>query len=115
MMGLFVVLATAVFSWGVQYKTSLYRAETSSSVPAAKLLSERERPAVEAEAPVSRPENLPPVAGQLAFAFMMAWLYLSVPTLRFVCTTAILSWRYNQESTRVFFSFRPPPAPFPAR
>ena len=46
-------LASAVFLWGTEYKVSLYpkHHKTQQAVPIAKLLSERERPAVAAEAP----------------------------------------------------------------
>jgi hypothetical protein len=35
----------AVFSWGLRYKLSLYQAASAQQAPAAKVLSERERPA----------------------------------------------------------------------
>jgi hypothetical protein len=38
------MLGIAVFFWGLQYKLSLYHSE-QGAVPAAKLLSQRERPA----------------------------------------------------------------------
>jgi len=41
-----LVLALAVFAWGLQYKLSLYHSEARrTGVPEAKLLSPRERPA----------------------------------------------------------------------
>jgi hypothetical protein len=37
------LLSFAVFSWGLQYKLSLYHTSTAKSAPLAKLLSQRER------------------------------------------------------------------------
>ncbi|WP_158824199.1 hypothetical protein [Granulicella sp. S156] len=48
-----VALAFAVFVWGLQYKVSLYySAAAQHAIPAAKLLSQRERPL--ASAPLER-------------------------------------------------------------
>jgi hypothetical protein len=46
-----LLLALAVFGWGLHSKLSLYhvRARASETAPIAKLLSERERPAVTAQ------------------------------------------------------------------
>jgi hypothetical protein len=43
-----LVLSAAVFGWGLQYKLSLYQGNKSIShqIPEAKLLSQKERPAV---------------------------------------------------------------------
>jgi hypothetical protein len=57
-----LMLAMAVFVWGLQYKLSLYHGKdaVSHSAPAAKLLSEKERPvtALALDAP-SQPVFLP--------------------------------------------------------
>ncbi len=42
---IFLLLAGAVFGWGLHYKLSLYRTVEMRTAPAAKLLSEKERPA----------------------------------------------------------------------
>ena len=48
-----VALSFAVFLWGLQYKVSLYYSEAAQhAIPAAKLLSQRERPL--ASAPLER-------------------------------------------------------------
>jgi hypothetical protein len=42
---LFLMLGLAVFLWGISYKLSLYRSEVAQrAIPAAKLLSQKERP-----------------------------------------------------------------------
>jgi hypothetical protein len=43
-----LMLCMAVFGWGLQYKLSLYQAKESKShlAPAAKLLSQKERPSI---------------------------------------------------------------------
>jgi hypothetical protein len=44
-----LLLALAVFGWGLHSKLSLYHLRTSETTPTAKLLSERERPTDTAE------------------------------------------------------------------
>jgi hypothetical protein len=54
------LLAFAVFGWGLHSKLSLYHvgAQTSSKIPVAKLLSERERPEQDLSVPVLSPASL---------------------------------------------------------
>ena len=62
------MLAFAVFSWGVRYKLSLYNPATHMS--AAKLLSQRERPATLESAKLAADPVVNPVPITL-FAFAM--------------------------------------------
>src|SRR5271165_6687563 len=63
-----VMLVLAVFSWGIQYKVSLYDipARKSGRVPDAKLLSEKERPLTQRE---SAPNNLAKPVPHIPFLF----------------------------------------------
>ena len=77
-----VLLAFAVFSWGIRYKLSLYNPATHMS--AAKLLSQRERPATFEAAklaadPVVHPE--PITLFELAVSAMLAGLWSLKPVL----------------------------------
>jgi hypothetical protein len=54
----FLLLGFTVFLWGIQYKLSLYRSEAvQRAIPAAKLLSQKERPS----SSVTLAESLLPV------------------------------------------------------
>jgi hypothetical protein len=67
-----LLLALAVFGWGLHSKLSLYhvRAGASEAVPIAKLLSERERPSDTAERCDLNPGDLHAVALALSVALM---------------------------------------------
>jgi hypothetical protein len=67
-----LLLALAVFGWGLHSKLSLYhvRAGASEAVPIAKLLSERERPSDTAEHCELNPGDLHAVALALSVALM---------------------------------------------
>ncbi len=106
-----VVLAAFVLLWGIQYKCSLYQvpSQTPHTVPMAKLLSERERPAANRTADQIR--TRPSLA-----AFFAVWLF-KVGRIR-RCHDGL---RHRPLlSPRIFdglrisslphFSFRPPPA-----
>jgi hypothetical protein len=73
-----LVLSAAVFGWGLQYKLSLYKGKDSIShqIPAAKLLSQKERPAVDRVVSV-RPSPLPgfPVFPVLMIAAVASGLF----------------------------------------
>lgn len=105
------VLALTVFLWGVEYKCSLYpvHGKTPTSVPVAKLLSERERPA-----PGAHRNSL---RAPLSLAALFALWLLTVPTLRTLragfnptllptLPTPIDGLR---PASLYHFSFRPPP------
>jgi len=77
LMGSFVaLLAAAVFLWGVEYKVSLYPVQRKApTVPVAKLLSEKERPAAN---PVAMSLGL-----RLSLAACCTFLLLLAARLRF--------------------------------
>jgi len=109
------LLAFAVFSWGVQYKLSLYDppAKPSSRMAEAKLLSQKER------APVSNASEstladaaqpiLPVLFAYLTGAILMALdLFAASESRSDVRARAQLPKQPSQS----FFFFRPPPAAF---
>lgn len=108
MMVAIAMLAFAVFSWGVQYKLSLYNPSTHMS--SAKLLSQRERPATFeatklAADPLVSPEPITLFA--LAMGAAIAGLCFLKPVflLRATWHQALLPKQPDQ----TFFFFRPPP------
>jgi hypothetical protein len=113
MMVAIALLALAVFSWGVRYKLSLYNPETHMS--AAKLLSQRERPATSEAAKLAADPlvNSGPVA---LFAFAMGAALAGL----FVLNAALPlkdAWRppqISKQPEQTFFFFRPPPVAFAA-
>jgi hypothetical protein len=109
-----VFLAFTVFGWGTGYKLSLYDRPGSPStmIPAAKLLSQKERPStakVDAQlvpaAPVQDPANY-------YQAMVIVALMFSLRLLISTCVRAIANHKPNaqQSAHSSFFSFRPPPA-----
>ena len=102
------MLAFAVFSWGVQYKLSLYN--PTAHMSSAKLLSQRERPATFettklAAVPLVSPE--PSTLFALAMGVTIAALCFLKPVflLRVTWHQALLP----QQPDQTFFFFRPPP------
>jgi len=105
------MLAFAVFSWGVRYKLSLYNPATHMS--AAKLLSQRERPAtVESAKLASDPIiNLEPVTFfALAMGVMLAGLWSLKPVFSPRITRDLVT--LLRQPDQIFFFFRPPPVLF---
>lgn len=106
-----VMLAFSVFSWGVQYKLSLYNPAVHMS--AAKLLSQRERPAtfetakLAADPPVS-PGSSTLFAVAMGLTIAGSCLLKPVFLLRATWHQALLP----QQPDRTFFFFRPPPQLF---
>ncbi len=107
-------LAFTVFGWGTGYKLSLYDPPGSPStiIPAAKLLSQKERPSAEKAA-----VQLVPVApAQETTNYYPAILIVALMfSLRFLISTRIrVTTDHDSHSQRSahssFFSFRPPPA-----
>ncbi|MEO8736545.1 MAG: hypothetical protein ABI380_08395 [Edaphobacter sp.] len=103
-----VMLAFAVFSWGIRYKLSLYN--PASHMSAAKLLSQRERPATSeaselAADPLANPA--PITLFGLALGVTLVGLFSLKPTFskRNVWDRVQLPKRSGQN----FFFFRPPP------
>jgi hypothetical protein len=102
------MLALAVFSWGVRYKLSLYN--PAAHMSAAKLLSQRERPAtIESARLAADPAvNLEPVTFfALAMGVVLAWLW----SLKRVFSPKIARYRVQlpKRPVQTFFFFRPPP------
>ena len=112
-----LLLAFAVFSWGVQYKLSLYNppAKTSARMAEAKLLSQKERVSVSNAsesilAPAAQP-ILPVVFACLASAMLIALgLFPSAYSQSNVRACAQLPKQPSQS----FFFFRPPPVALPS-
>jgi len=113
MMVAVAMLALAVFSWGVRYKVSLYHPVVHMS--AAKLLSQRERPAtIEAARlaadPLPAPQPLPFFT--LALGALFATLRVLKPKFlhREPCNRTLS----RRPPCHSFFFFRPPPVLFAA-
>ncbi|WP_348268783.1 hypothetical protein P8936_06075 [Edaphobacter paludis] len=104
------MLAFAVFSWGVRYKVSLYNPATHMS--AAKLLSQRERPATFESAKLAADPavNLEPVTFfALAMGVVLAWVWSLKPT--FSPRSVRHRAKAPKQPDQTFFFFRPPPVP----
>ena len=117
-MGVFL-LAAAVFGWGLQYKISLYSAPGSplASTPHAKLLSQKERPAVLQADDLGRPAPLQAQASALLSSLLFCALVMGLASgLRFTTRTVIAQayWRRRPIAAANFFFFRPPPLVLPA-
>jgi hypothetical protein len=109
-----VMLAFAVFSWGVRYKLSLYN--PAAHMSAAKLLSQRERPATfEATKLAADPlVNPGPVTlFALAMGAMLAGVASSKPA--FSQRNAWHRAQFPKRPSQTFFFFRPPPFLFASR
>jgi hypothetical protein len=109
-----IFLVCAVFGWGLQYKMSLY-ARTggpSDSVPQAKLLSQKERPASSRSEAFVRPESTQPKSPIFFPAPLVATLCvglrLAASQWMHAVSTSHASPRQRYSCT-TFFSFRPPP------
>ena len=111
-------LAFTVLGWGTAYKLSLYHQDgnSSSSIPVAKLLSQKERPSttkvVESLLPAS-PNHLPSsYYSAIIIVALMFGLQLTVsgPMLE----VGLDDSRKQRSAHTSFFSFRPPPAFFPS-
>jgi hypothetical protein len=110
LMGSFVaLLAAAVFLWGVAYKVSLYPVHRkAATVPVAKLLSEKERPAAK---PVTKSLCLRlSLAACCSFLLFLA-SRLRVPRAAFRCAPLPMPLKRNghRPASLHHFSFRPPP------
>jgi hypothetical protein len=106
-----VALSCAVFSWGLQYKLSLYDAHATHSMPAAKLLSGKgdAKALTEQAAQMQRGRILPAFPAVL-FSLWMLWCGLALLGARIVPfdRTAGLSLRPQRIGLN-HFAFRPPP------
>jgi hypothetical protein len=114
-----LIVALAVFGWGLQYKMSLYNSPSdhSTGIPHAKLLSQKERPAASAEAGLIRLESQRRPSSifytQVLLAAIATGLPIAAPGWM---QTWPMVWnvRQRQTATTSFFSFRPPPVSTPS-
>lgn len=102
------MLALAVFSWGVRYKVSLYN--PANHMSAAKLLSQRERPATFESAklaagPVVHPEVRTLFAVVMGIMLAALWLL----KVAFLPKSVEHPTRLCRQPSHTFFFFRPPP------
>jgi len=111
-------LAFTVFTWGTGYKLSLYDPPGSSStiIPAAKLLSQKERPATAKVAaqllPATPDREITKHYPAIVMVALIFSLRLLVSTwIRVTTDDDLLAQRSAHSS---FFSFRPPPAVLPS-
>jgi len=112
-------LAFAVFGWGLQYKLSLYDSPGSiaASTPHAKLLSQKERPAVARDAALARPEIFEGESQIYGLASLFFLISLVLHLVELLRSLGLPSDAVEQQLRIVassFFSFRPPPALVPA-
>ncbi len=110
-----LLLAVAVFAWGLQYKMSLYNASSglTASVPHAKLLSQKERPEANVASirPDSTQDRLPYAI--LLFASIVCSLVVAV-TIQTRSLSLDKGSRQQRFAASDFFSFRPPPVLLPS-
>lgn len=110
-----LLVAVAVFGWGLRYKLSLYHPveKTSNSGLHAKLLSQKERPVPNQIAGVDRPATWQPQRTELHPALLptIASFALHVVSFLRAQDTARGAVRQLQDSVACnFFFFRPPPS-----
>lgn len=112
-----LLLACAVFGWGLEYKMSLYApvGSQTTSVPEAKLLSERERPASDRNATSIRSLYTQLQASIHFSLFLVTILMMSLhlKAALWMRNTHVLDDLGQQRCAHLnYFSFRPPPALF---
>jgi len=106
-------LAFAVFGWGIKYKLSLYGVpgSSSSNLPHAKLLSQKERPVTDSvvdSVPVASPLPQSSVFNPATLAIGLMLALLLAVALR-SATITVDDSRQQRSANSSFFSFRPPP------
>ena len=114
MMVAIALLALAVFSWGVRYKLSLYNPNAHMS--AAKLLSQRERPATSETVKLATD----PLINSEPVTFFALAMGVALAGLCILDASLPLKDAWHQEQTpkqpeQAFFFFRPPPVLFAAK
>lgn len=113
-----VMLLLALFSWGVQYKLSLYGDPAKSiGMPQAKLLSQKERPILldRAGPEDSRLPDQPLLPFVYAFLASFAFLGLIGAPGTIVPRRTQEAAGCDQRPSLSFFFFRPPPVYTPSR
>jgi hypothetical protein len=101
-------LCVSLFVWGVGYKLSLYKASErhKPTMPAAKLLSQKERPVVSASLQVQVPQGKPLVFTLMAF--LTAVLALDLGDISIPCPTFVRAAKAFRNTPAVYS--RPPPS-----
>lgn len=113
----FVALALCVFTWGLQYKLSLYDPPQAAShqIPTAKLLSKDEQGTAKAS-PLINASSAFEAGAQITLpGLLFAFLLLALDL--FYCRLAVIlkgaaaeqPWHQRSRSSLNAFSFRPPP------
>jgi hypothetical protein len=111
-------LAFTVLGWGTVYKLSLYDPPVSPStnIPAAKLLSQKERPsslqAVEGVLPAI--PNHQPLSYSPAIMIVVLTFGLRLAVSAWMREIGMEDSRRQRSAPASFFSFRPPPALLPS-
>jgi hypothetical protein len=107
-------LALAVFGWGLQYKLSLYdqSSDLQNSIPHAKLLSQKERPASSTAIGLigsNTPQPRLPASCLVLFVGI-ALLGSSAVQFSWARNRVLVSYSAQQRSAASnYFAFRPPP------
>lgn len=112
----FLGLAISVFTWGLQYKLSLYDPphSTSHDIPEAKLLSRNEQATASGGLFVSS-TGVWPLIGQAVSFGLLVYVLLrfnlaAAPRFRHQARIAKRPWRVSCRPGLNAFFFRPPPA-----
>ncbi|MBS1799513.1 MAG: hypothetical protein JSS95_06765 [Acidobacteria bacterium] len=108
-----LMLAIAVFGWGTQYKLSLYRQSEKlhSSIPHAKLLSQKEKASGAQAVEINRVPLQPSLS--LPCLIILVTALISLALIPLIWFAEIDFSPGGQVSVLTFFSFRPPPAYLP--
>jgi hypothetical protein len=109
-----LIVALAVFGWGLHYKLSLYDlpGNHSAAVPHAKLLSQKERPAASTAAGSIRLESRRQPSSIFYARVVLAAIVTALPIAawrRLWTRPTVWDARQRQIAETNFFSFRPPP------
>lgn len=110
----FLIVALAVFGWGLHYKMSLYDSPgtRSTAIPHAKLLSQKERPAAWTDVGSIRQEAQRQPSSIFYMQVVLAAIVIGLPiaAARWMrIWPTVWNVRRRQIATTNFFSFRPPP------
>jgi hypothetical protein len=108
-------VAVAVFTWGLQYKLSLYDPPQSISheIPQAKLLSKDQQATIGESALLSVNTSTRRVYAlfwTMLLIFLLVFNRLNVPAAGPMERAAKLPWRISRRASLNAFFFRPPPS-----
>jgi hypothetical protein len=114
-----LILACAVFGWGLQYKMSLYGPINglSTSTPHAKLLSQKERRISNPDEVSIRSASVQPQSSMLYALILFAVLAtcLRHSAMKWMQNAGVQAVSRQQQRAHLnYFSFRPPPASIPS-